>query len=263
MLIDELLDHWPRSGMGEVDPPAISIDGHIVPLADLGDSVSGRVACIFGIKTPQEFEQICDALRVESLYVRDLKVADISAVTALSDLKRLAMYFAPKLADIGPLVALRGLEMLALWEAPALHDLDPLGHMDGLRSLQVSGGLTKPARIRTLNPVGNLAGLAELRMHNIKVDEGGLRPISGCKALKELSVSNQFPTEDYAYLSVHLPNTACDLFAPYTPLDSPLADGRDVMVTGARKPFLSSAADVERLERYASEYAELQDRFRV
>ncbi|MGR5899786.1 hypothetical protein ACT7C8_20150 [Bacillus cereus] len=45
---------------------------------------------------------------------------------------------------------------------------------------------------------------------NIKVQDRSLEPLMNLKRLKKLNVSNQFPMEEYAKLSVVLQNTECE-----------------------------------------------------
>ena len=109
----------------------------------------------------------------------------------------------------------------------------------------------------SLEPIGGLSVLEELRLTNVRVLDGGLRPVARCSALRSLVVSNQFPTADYAYLSVALPETSCDMFAPY--VEPSLALGESiVMVVGSGKPFLHAVDDAARLERYATAFRDLQ-----
>jgi len=38
-------------------------------------------------------------------------------------------------------------------------------------------------------------------------------------AQKHLELDFRFPTEGYAYLSIHMPQTDCEAFAPYVPTE--------------------------------------------
>jgi hypothetical protein len=73
-------------------------------------------------------------------------------------------------------------------------------------------------------------------------------------------VSNQFPTEDYAYLAVELPNVICEMFQPYIKLNQKIND-LDIMVTGKRKPFLNSKADTDRILKYEKAFEKLKKKF--
>ena len=91
------------------------------------------------------------------------------------------------------------------------------------------------------------------------MEDESLEPIAELKELQELSISNQFPTKEYAKLSVALPNTKCDKFEAYVHLPSSIGD-KDIMVVGKRKPFLNSNSkvDMKRLEKYQEQFKLLQ-----
>ncbi|WP_369691018.1 hypothetical protein [Robertmurraya korlensis] len=76
-------------------------------------------------------------------------------------------------------------------------------------------------------------------------------------------ISNQFPTEEYAKLSVALPNTKSDKFEAYVHI-SPIGD-KDIMVVGKRKPLLNSnsKSDVKRLQKYQEQFKEYQDKYKM
>ena len=108
----------------------------------------------------------------------------------------------------------------------------------------------------------DLDGEEQARAHGLAVEEDGLRPLAGCEALRRLSVSNQFETADYAYLSVRLPHVDSDMLAPYLRLEHPIED-KDVMVIGKRKPFLNSERDADKLKRYEERFHKLRADFRA
>ncbi|MES9719726.1 leucine-rich repeat domain-containing protein, partial [Bacillus altitudinis] len=112
-----------------------------------------------------------------------------------------------------------------------------------------------------LQPLRYLKNLKYLCLSNIKVKDESLEPISALEGLKELDISNQFPTEEYARLSVTLPNTKCDRFAPYIFLSSPIVD-KDVMVIGKRKPKLNSKVDGKKLQKYEEQFKAYQEKYK-
>jgi hypothetical protein len=159
--------------------------------------------------------------------------------------------------DIEALGGLSSLQGLVLEDTPKIRDLAPLARLRGLSSIEFSGGIWNRNTASSLEPLAQLTSLRDLTLLNLRVESGGLRPLARCRSLETLELSNQFATEDYAYLSVHLPNARCPHFAPYIRLKQPV-DGKDIMVVGRRKPFLNSRRDQKRLERYASAFAKLQ-----
>lgn len=130
-----------------------------------------------------------------------------------------------------------------------------------LEWLHLSGGIWNSLNLNTLQPLRYLNNLKHLGLFNIKVKDESLEPLSDLKGLKELEISNQFPTEEYARLSVALPNTKCDSFEPFIFLSSPIED-KDVMVVGKRKPFLNSKADQKKLQKYEEQFKSYQSKYK-
>ncbi|MCJ1908965.1 hypothetical protein [Planococcus ruber] len=103
--------------------------------------------------------------------------------------------------------------------------------------------------------------MAYLGLSNIKVANESLQPLAELKGLKELAISNQFSTEEFAKLSVALPNTTCDKFSPFVRVVLP--DGLDLMVVGKRKPFLNSTNDSAKMKKYEERFRALQEAFQL
>ncbi len=60
----------------------------------------------------------------------------------------------------------------------------------------------------------------------------------------------------YAFLKARMPQVSCSMFAPWVRLQAPLG-GKDVMVVGKRRPFLSSTSDAEQLRGYERKFEDL------
>ncbi len=241
------------------DRPVLIADGRVLRINELSAPVCARVACVVGVNQPS-FANLCRLLRAETLHFHDMRVADIRPLTAIRGLKQLAIRWNNRLADLSPLAQLRQLQVLLLEDTPKVFDLGPISRCSALSALECSGGLWRKNSVASLEPLAELPLLEHLVLTNLKIQAGGLRPLAGCKRLRRLQLSNQFPTEEYAFLSVALPAVACCLFAPYVQLHQPI-DGKDIMVVGSRKPFLSSRQDAARLEKYAKAFAALRDHF--
>ncbi|WP_235824795.1 hypothetical protein [Bacillus salipaludis] len=125
----------------------------------------------------------------------------------------------------------------------------------------MAGGIWNTLNLDTIEPIKHLYNLKILGLTNIKIKNESLEPISHLKGLLELELSNQFPTEEFAMLSVKLPKTKCDYFQAYVKLDEPI-DNKDVMVIGKRKPFLNSSIDIKKLQKYEEQFAALQKKYK-
>ena len=99
-----------------------------------------------------------------------------------------------------------------------------------------------------------------MALSNIKLKDESLEPIASLRNLEELHLSNQFPTEEFAKLSVKIPQTKCDYFQSFVHLENPI-DGKDIMVIGKRKPILNSIKDSEKLRKYEKQFQTLQMKY--
>ncbi len=260
--LDTLMNDLTNDGKWRDDTkPKVFLDGREVDLAHERGLLSGRVASIIDANA-KTFAPLVERLDVEKLGLFDVRTGDIGVLARLTRLTHLSIVATTKVSDISVLRDLPGIRVLSIEDCPKIADLAPLTSLGGLLAFNFSGGMWNANRAATLAPVGHLQNLEELRLLNLRVQDGGLRPVAGCSALKHLSLSNQFETADYAYLSVHLSDTECEMFAADTPLTKPIG-GKDVMVTGRRKPFLNAEADAARLARYRAEFHRLQEEFRA
>ena len=79
--------------------------------------------------------------------------------------------------------------------------------------------------------------------------------------LSELRISNQFQTEEYAYLTAKMPGVKCDKFAAYETYKPYDAMQNDVMITGSRKPLLNSKNDAARIQKYEDAFNALVESY--
>lgn len=239
------------------DRPVLVAGGQVYGVRDLDSVVEATEAYAVGVNQ-HDFERLVRYLRTSALTFYEMRVERLSSLARLGALTMLAIEWNTKLTSLEPVGELSGLEILSIVDAPKARDLTPIARLARLCALDFSGGIWTKNTVNSREPIGQLGALEELRLTNLRVLDGGLRPLSGCRALRRLDVSNQFETADYAYLSVALPDTECDHFAPYVPLQGPIG-GKDVMVVGSRKPFLVASKDAARIQRYVDEFRKLQE----
>jgi len=244
----------------EQERPVIIADGEAFRLKELRSAIRADRARVVGLR-PADLERLGALLQTRALSLYDMQVEDLSPLRHLEGLEWLSLTWNTKVISLEPLAGLRSLTRLSISDTPKVRDLEPIGALRHLVALNYSGGIWNRATAETLEPLARLEALEELVLTNIKVLEGGLRPLAGCPGLRALDLSTQFETAEYAYLSVALPDVVCRHFAPYVPLE--VGGMRaDVMVVGRRKPFLDSKRDSDRLARYVAEFERLQAGFR-
>jgi len=210
-----------------------------------------------------EFERIARFINPVSLVVYDMKVQDLSALAMMNRIERLVLNWNTKTNNIDAVAELRKLRVLCLMDFPKLSRLDSLSLCENLEMLELGGGVWKPMRVMTLEPLRSLRALKYLSLTNIKVEDDSLHPLSELTNLQELNLSNQFPTEEYARLSVYLEHVHCRSFQPYESMEGKVIGSKTVMITGKRKPFLDPQSDGKRIQRYEKQFRDYQAMFRL
>jgi len=210
----------------------------------------------------RQFGDILPLLNPAYLIFNGMRVADLSPLGELTGLQALEIHWNTKVEDLSFLAKLTKLRLLALIHCSKIHDLAPIRELTNLEILDLGGGMWSTFRPETLAPLRNLKNLRGLSLKNIRVGDESLEPVTALKQLREIELSNQFPAEEYARLSVAFPDIDCPHFKPY--LDFGAGTGaKQVMVTGKRGPVLSLPQDASRLERYVRRFHELQEKFRA
>lgn len=240
----------------------VSIFGNTRGIERLKDCV--EINRVWVTKVNQdEFEKIARLINPVSLVMYAMKAQDLSPLAQMNRIERLAMHWNTKTHDIAPLAELKKLTMLCLIDFPKLSSLDALGCCGNLEMLDLAGGVWKPLRVKTLEPLRSLRALKYLSLTNIQVGDDSLQPLTALTNLEELNLSNQFPTEEYARLSVYLEHVTCSSFKPYVSMEGKVIGNRTIMITGRRKPFLDPQADKQRIQKYQRQFKEYQAFFRA
>jgi len=196
------------------------------------------------------------------LSIVGFKAADLAFLPALSRLEALELGHNTRLEDLSDLNRFPSLRLLSLLSCPKVRDIAPIGNLTKLEILDLGGGMWDKFRAATLAPLGRLENLRFVALKAIRIEDESLEPLAGLDRLERLELSNQFPTQEYARLSVALPRADCEMFQPYTEANIGRKQ-RTVMVTGKRKPFLTLPDDEEKLERYVARFQAMQEKFRA
>lgn len=249
-----------NTGWSTLKKPVAVVDGSPHSLADIVAPLEGCGAYVVGLNE-KTARWPAERLRVSALSLYEMRVEDLSSIATMTRLRHLGIDWNTKARSLAPLTSLTRLETLSLNQTPKLQDLSPLMRLPNLRAVRFAGGIWSKNRVQCLQPLASLPKLTELLLGNLAIDEGGLRPLAECSSLRRLEVSNQFDTADYAYLSVHLPDTECDYFRAWVEV-AKTGDLPEIMIIGRRKPFLRASEDAERIRKYERAFAKLQQRFR-
>jgi len=209
----------------------------------------------------KEFEAIISFVNPKMLYIYDIKASDLSSLENLTKLEILEIEWNTKTTKLWDVSKNKALKALYIKDFSKLNDISLIVGGRNLSILSLSGGNSKPLKLDTLKELSALKQLEYLGLSNVRILDDSLEPITKLKGLKKLGISNQFPTEEYAKLSVMLPNTKCEKFNAFAPLGSPIA-GKNVMVVGKRKPLLNTREDAVKLKKYEDQFKALQDKYK-
>ncbi len=231
--------------------PVVVLDGTAHVLNNIDEPVSADIAYFVGVNQ-KSFEKAMALINAKVMHFYDMRVSDLTSLHKNIALCELAIHWNSKLEDISPIAKIKGLKSLVLEDTLKVSDLSPLSECIELESFEYSGGMWKKNKTESLEPISKLPKLQSLRLLNLAVT-GGLKPLASLSSLRELELSNQFPTEEYAYLSVMLDCVRCDYFVPYIELPNPIEE-KDVMVIGKRKPFLNKQTDAMKLAKYVEQF---------
>ena len=244
------------------DIKELSIKSTVDNINCLKDLKSLEKISIFSVNQ-DVINSIVPLLKVKELKLYDIRFSNFEVFSIMSTIEKIDIEWCTKPLALWDMTNNTKLVLLSIKDFSKLQDLSLISTAKHLKELEISGGMNTAMHIKTLDPIKELSELEILALGNLRIDDSSLlSPIASLHMLKELDISNQFPTEQYARLSVLLPHAKSRMFEPYFRMDQ-ILDGKDIMVVGSRKPLLSSKHDKDKLDMYARRYRELQDRFRV
>jgi hypothetical protein len=203
-----------------------------------------------------------------------LKGLDIgqSAICSLEPLRLLAGQLevlvvgsSPSIVSIEPLAALNRLRWLRLDNVVSAHSLSPLQALTGLQGLGLTGLESSPLKLETLAPLAKLAALQWLHLGAIRVIDESLRPLAGLSGLRFLGLSNRFPVEEFARLSLHIGPEVCEWCQPFNRAHSSVFPCRTckinwrVQPAGLGSKLLCPTCDTKRLAGYITKFRAARD----
>ncbi|WEK56091.1 MAG: leucine-rich repeat domain-containing protein [Candidatus Cohnella colombiensis] len=206
----------------------------------------------------KQFEKAVEYFNVSSLSFYEFRVEDLSPIENLDKIESLSLTWNSKAVQLWNMEKNKQLRQLKVSDFSKLRSIELIKTGASLEILELSGGVWTRINIESLLPLSGLSRLKQLTLTNIKVDDQSLEPLLELKHLEVLELSNQFPVEEYAKLSVVLTETECNLFSAYTKLKSPIGD-KDIMITGKGKPFLNSILDTKQINAFKTKFQKIQE----
>ncbi|MFZ7757077.1 leucine-rich repeat domain-containing protein [Bacillus thuringiensis] len=242
------------------DLEEVAIEGKTKNIERLA-SLKVKKLWVFKVNQKQ-FDHILTYVCPDILYVYKMRVEDLSSLQKLSNLQQLYMCWNTKAKTLWDIDYNKKLKSLLIDDFSKLEDLSALSKCTQLNTFYMGGGINTAMKVQTLKPLAELQQLQKLTLMNLKVKDDSLEPLMQLKNLKELSLSNQFKVEEYAKLSVALPYTVCESFKPYVYMNDAI-DGKNIMVTGRRRPVLNSKTDTVKMQKYEEQFKKLQEEYKA
>lgn len=252
------------------DSNSLEIHGKTENLERLGDLCSLEFLTLSDADE-EILHQVCTLTAPKWAVLWNLRAEDISALRNWSGIERLIIDGIPRVSDISPLGSLKNLELLYIVRAPKARDIAALSSLSNLKYLCFAGGYsTSSKRVPTLRPLTALKQLQYISLGGVNSSDRSLAPLAEIHALKEIDLSNNWPTEEFARLSVLFPDAGCEWFVPFVEEKFSAFTATEqipqtmVFVTGSRKPYFKNPTDDDwaTINAYAKKFREYQAAFR-
>lgn len=232
-------------------------------LGRLKDFPNLKTLWISGVN-PKQLEKVAACHGLETLVVHELKVEDMSALERLPSLKNLLVWGNTKATQLDSLSGLTNLKILGMEHFSRIKDLGPLAKLVNLEVLSLEGSFNKAITVESLEPLGALAGLRELRLLNVKPKDNQLTPLSQLSRLENLTLGNLYPMEQVARLAATMVKTECNLFHPHfdTNIKCQKCDSPQLMAVQSSLSVLCPRCDAEKIKANKAAFEGALSRFR-
>jgi hypothetical protein len=160
-------------------------------------------------------EVVAQLPRLTRIVAHDWRVADLSALRPLTNLREVAICGSGKLKSLAGLEALGALRKLILFDDVGYSSIEQLRHLGAIEELVLEGGFSKQLRVTSLEPLTALAALRRLRLASLRGADGSLRPLHDLQALREVFICKNFSAEEFRALARALPLARGDYLDSY------------------------------------------------
>ena len=118
----------------------------------------------------------------------------------------------------------------------------------------------KPVVLMTMDYLIESKSIKELFFSNAVVGFNELKKLISMKNLEDITLSQKYEFEQFAELSVILPNVRSRELKPW---QNCLTEKGDIKINGKRKPYLDSKLHSDRIKKYEKQFKELQMKYAV
>jgi hypothetical protein len=210
--------------------------------------------------TQSMFNAVCAIPELEGLHIKWSGIEDLETIASATCLRNFHLGSSPALKSIEPLAGLKQLLRLDLDNVKGIRNLRAIGELRGLIALAMTGAEFKRNTVESFAPLASLGDLKWLHLGALRIDDVSLRPLGALTSLEYLAIGNFFSLEEFAWLSVQLPNTTCSWLQPYQRFHKSLfpcpkcKENWRVMTSGKGGKLLCPTCDAESLARHVLKF---------
>jgi hypothetical protein len=197
------------------DARFLAISGRAPAFRNLPDFRELEVLQVYDRVTEKEIGILAKAKSLRMLSLYNVQTDNADPLGGLANLEHVHLDTAPKLNRFQFLRTLKELRTVWLEHLRSLHELSEIGSLNQLSGLVLAGSMWTAMRLRTLQPLTALAGLRQLALVNVRVDDGSLTPLTRLTNLRGLRIPNWFSVAEFASLAAFLPSTAGSFHSPW------------------------------------------------
>jgi hypothetical protein len=212
-------------------------------------------------RAPQSLlEAACMLPSLEALRVPANKITDLGVLENCKSLRYLQVGTSSSITSIEPLAKLIWLNWLQLDNIECARNLAPLESLVGLIGLGFTGAEFKGFTVDSFQPLRYLENLEWLHLGAVHAADISLEPLAALRKLKFLGLSNFFPIEEFAYLSLHVNDSVCEWAQPFLRLHSSVLPCRrcnsnwKVISSGKGGRALCPTCDSVKLARHVARF---------
>ena len=166
----------------------------------------------------EQLESIAELKKVKRLRISHARLKNIDFISGLENLEECVFEYVSGFSDLTPFSRLSKLKSLHFENLRLVNDFSGLIGLSSLRYLYINGTLDWNQPIENFDFLNGLSGLEVFSLGWIvnKSEYPALKPIMSLKHLKKIKIiRNTFPTPEYAFIEMALPNlegASWDLF---------------------------------------------------
>jgi hypothetical protein len=219
--------------------------------------------------TQDLFDAACAIPELEGLHIKWSAIEDLEAIASATCLRNFHLGSSPSVKSIEPLARLKNLLRLDLDNVKGIRNLRALGELRSLIALAMTGAEFKRNTVESFAPLGSLRDLKWLHLGSLRTDDMSLQPLGALISLEYLAIGNFFALEEFAWLSVQLPNTTCSWLQPYQRFHKSLfpcpkcQQNWRVMTSGKGGKLLCPTCDAESLAKHVLRFERLKQEVRA